>query len=110
MKKLTLVLAVTLGMVSGMAQAEMSAHDMTQMSMQPADQARHEGRGLIKAVNGNAVQLAHEAIPALHWPPMTMWFTLRDPLPAGIKVGDSVRFELEQSDGKKWTITKIWRE
>ncbi|MBW8078525.1 MAG: hypothetical protein GJU76_10730 [Gallionella sp.] len=108
MKNSTLVLAVTLGMVSGMAQAEMSAHDMAQMSMQP--QPKQEGRGLIKAVNGNTVQLAHEAIPALHWPPMTMWFSLRDPLPAGLKVGDRVRFELQQSDGKKWTISKIERE
>jgi Cu/Ag efflux protein CusF len=38
---------------------------------------------------------------------MTMWFVLRTPLPQNLKVGDSVRFEMVQENGKQWVIVKI---
>lgn len=107
MKILTIIFGIALIAASGMAQAEMSEHDMAQMSKQSTSPTKHEGRGIIRAVKGNKVQLAHEAIPALNWSAMTMWFPLREPLPAGLKVGDKVRFELEQSEAKKWSISKI---
>ena len=111
MKKiLMLIIGITLISANGMAQAEMPRHDMKQMAMQPAGQAKHEGRGIIKAIKGNTVQLAHEVIPALHWSAMTMWFSLRVPLPAELKVGDNVRFELEQTEAQKWIIGKIERK
>lgn len=73
-------------------------------------QEKHEGHGVLKAVNTEAgrVQLAHEAIPSLGWPAMTMWFVLRESLSPEIKVGDSVRFELQQQD-KEWVVTRIER-
>lgn len=43
------------------------------------------------------VKINHEAIPALDWPPMSMFFRVRDKaLLEGIAVGDKVRFELEK--------------
>lgn len=107
MKILTLIVGITLISANGLAQAEMSEHDMAQMSKQSASPVKHEGHGIIKAVKGNKVQLEHEAIATLNWSAMTMWFPLREPLPTELKVGDKVRFELEQSEAKKWLISKI---
>ena len=43
------------------------------------------------------VKISHEAIPALDWPPMTMFFRVRDKaVLEGIATGDKVRFELEK--------------
>ena len=43
------------------------------------------------------VKISHEAIPALDWPPMTMFFRVKDKaVLEGIAVGDKVRFELEK--------------
>jgi Cu/Ag efflux protein CusF len=47
---------------------------------------------------------------SLGWPAMTMWFALRDPLPDEVRVGDGVRFELEQVRSKEWAITRIERK
>ena len=112
MKTLILVLGITLAIGSGMAHAATQDHDMSQhqMPMQVAsNDAIHEGVGVLKAVNAKAgkVQIAHEAIATLGWPPMTMWFTARDPLPQKIKVGDAVRFELMQGPKNQWVITRI---
>lgn len=110
MKKFTLIFAMALVAASGMANAEM--HDMSQhqMATQPlVSSAMHQAQGVIKAVNVQAqkIQIAHEAIPTLKWPAMTMWFVLRDSLPENIRVGDAVRFDLEQNTAKKWIVTHI---
>lgn len=114
MKTLTLVLTLTITFANGMAQAAAQEHDMTQhqMPMQMAPSAAgHQAVGIIKDVNTKSgkVQIAHEAIADLNWPPMTMWFPLRDPLPQDIKTGDAVRFELLQGDKKQWVIVRIVR-
>lgn len=72
-------------------------------------QMKHEGQGVIKAIDvkDSKVQISHEAIASLQWPPMTMWFALNTPLPGRIKVGDKIRFELTQADGRAWKISKI---
>ncbi|MBI5438141.1 MAG: copper-binding protein [Nitrosomonadales bacterium] len=86
------------------------------MAMDPANSMKHEGYGVLKAVNAERgkVQIAHEAIPELRWPAMPMWFTLRDPLPNGISVGDAVRFEMMKSNPKsnpqEWVIIRIERK
>ena len=80
------------------------------MTMAPAaSPARHEGTGVIKDVNAQSgkVLIAHEAIPSLHWPAMTMWFELQAPLPSAIKIGDRVRFDLEQTHSQAWVIVRI---
>jgi Cu/Ag efflux protein CusF len=112
MKAMTLALSMTLiaaSGISGMTQAATQEHDMSQMVMQPASTANQQGVGIIKAVDAKAgkVQIAHEPIAALKWSAMTMWFVLRTPLPQNLKVGDSVRFEMVQENGKQWVIVKI---
>lgn len=43
------------------------------------------------------VKISHEAIPALDWPPMTMYFRVKDKaVLEGIAAGDKVRFKLEK--------------
>lgn len=75
-----------------------------------ADQAGHAGHaapvaaaaieavGVLRAVDAKAgkVTLAHEAIPARKWPPMTMAFKVSDPaLLKDLAVGTKVRFRLD---------------
>lgn len=114
MKTLTLAFGMAIAATGGMAHAATHEHDMSQhRAMQvAANAARHEGFGVLKAVNAKdrKVQLAHEAIADLGWPAMTMWFVLRDPLPRDLKVGDSVRFELMQGESNQWVIVAIKRK
>lgn len=115
MNTLAIALGLAIAATGGMAHAATHEHDMPQhrVAMQlVANAARHEGVGALKAVNAKdgKVQLAHEAIAGLGWPPMTMWFALRDPLPQDLKVGDTVRFELMQGDSNQWLIVKIGRK
>ncbi len=110
MKTLILALVITIVTASGMAQAAAPQHDMSQMAMQPdVSKARHQGVGIVKAINAKAhkVQIAHEAIADLNWPPMTMWFALHNPLPKDIRVGDAVRFDLMEGAKQQWMVVKI---
>lgn len=64
----------------------------------PAAASAIEAVGVVRAVNAKAgkVTLAHEAIPALKWPPMTMAFKVADPaLLKDLAVGTKVRFKLD---------------
>lgn len=115
MKTSILAFGMAIAASGGMAHAAPHEHDAPQhrAAMQlAADAARHEGVGVLKAMNAKdgKVQLAHEAIAGLGWPPMTMWLTLRGPLPQDLKVGDAVRFELMQGNGSQWVIVKIGRK
>lgn len=50
----------------------------------------------VKADQGR-VKISHDPIPALKWPPMTMFFRVKDQaVLEGIVAGDKVRFELEK--------------
>ncbi|MDD5057672.1 MAG: copper-binding protein [Sideroxydans sp.] len=111
MKHLTLALAFAFIASSGITQAASHEHDMSQhqMVMQPATQ---QGTGIIKALNAksNKIQISHEPIAELGWPSMTMWFVLQNPMPADIKIGDAVQFEMQENDKKQWVIVKIARK
>lgn len=68
-----------------------------------------QGVGVVKAIDTNAgtVTLAHQAIPALRWPAMTMAFKVARPeLLKGLSAGMQVKFDL-QGDGMRQTITAI---
>jgi Cu/Ag efflux protein CusF len=111
MKKLALILGFAFAATGGMAQAATHEHDMSQHhAASQSAAATHNGTGVLKAVNAGKVQIAHQAIDSLGWPAMTMWFALRDPLPDEVRVGDGVRFELEQVRSKEWAITRIERK
>lgn len=79
-------------------------HDLSSHDMQPAI---HQGAGVVKAIKPNKVQIAHEPIPSLKWPAMTMWFELKGSASHDIKAGDRVHFEMTQGERKKWVIEQI---
>jgi Cu/Ag efflux protein CusF len=111
MRKLTLALGLAIAAGCGTAQAATHDHDMSKhQAASQAAAAMHQGSGVLKAVNAGKVRIAHEPIDSLGWPSMTMWFALRVPLPDETKLGDGVRFELEQINSKEWVITRIERK
>lgn len=113
MKQLTLAIALLASI--GLAQAashehmmdnNMSGHDMPSHDTQGMHATMHQGTGVVKAMKHGKVQIAHDPIPSLSWPSMTMWFAVKD-MPHDIKAGDKVHFEMMQGDKKKWMIEKI---
>jgi len=63
----------------------------------------HKGRGKVAAVDvaKGRVELDHEAIPSLKWPPMTMEFVVGDKAAlTRLKKGDAIEFELSGEAGK----------
>jgi Cu(I)/Ag(I) efflux system membrane fusion protein len=82
----------------------------------PAPAARdglHRARGKVTAIDPKEgrVELDHERIPSLQWPPMTMSFQVEDKAQlAGLKAGDAVDFEMrgKPSNGD-YVITRIAR-
>lgn len=68
-------------------------------------------RGVVKAIDlaAREVTLAHEPIPELNWPSMTMGFEVKEPSQLdNIKVGDDVQFEFSVvNDGEAYLIENI---
>lgn len=68
-----------------------------------------EGMGVVKAIDAKAltVTLAHDPIPALKWPAMTMKFKVeKAEVLEGLTVGKKVHFVLRNIGGKP-VITQI---
>ena len=64
-------------------------------------------RGVIEEISPTELTLAHEAVPALKWPAMTMGFKLASPqLVAGLAVRQQVRFTFSKQ-GEDYMITAI---
>jgi Cu(I)/Ag(I) efflux system protein CusF len=57
----------------------------------------------------HTVTIAHDAVPALDWPEMTMTFAAPGVDLSAIKAGDAVRFELTAT-GMDGTITAISKQ
>lgn len=83
------------------------------MQMDHAGEHHEEGKmihgmGVVQAINTAAgtVTLAHEAIPELSWPAMTMAFKMTGNAAEHVSVGQKVEFELN-SEGTDATITKM---
>lgn len=108
--------ALTLAMIAMAAMLEMheayAAMPHSEQGTRQITAAANEGSGVLKAVNPAAgkVEIAHGPIPALRWPAMTMWFKVQGALPADLKAGDNVRFELQQAKPEEWVITRIERK
>lgn len=56
------------------------------------------GHGVIKALNPDAVTIAHDPIPALKWSAMTMDFSATPAQQAGLKPGQRVMFSFTMDD------------
>lgn len=98
------IAAATLLLALGTAAtaADMSGMKMDDMPMQSsaaAPVARAEGT--IRAVDPEhgTVTLAHGAVPALQWPPMTMPFKATASQLEGLAVGDKVNFDFRNEGG-----------
>lgn len=99
---LTLALFGVVGMgVVGIAHA--APDGMTApIRVAAADTGRASGVSAVGVVDQirpqqGKVKISHEAIPALGWPSMTMFFRVKDKaVMEGIAAGDKIRFELEK--------------
>ena len=89
--------------------AEAAAMPMNHAAMSAAAETKvSHGMGVVQAIDTAAgtVTLAHEAIPELNWPAMTMPFKVTGDAAAHIAVGDKVMFELT-GEGDAVTVTEI---
>lgn len=75
---------------------------------------RIEGRGVIRSIDAGrpAVTLAHDPLPAIGWPAMTMAFPVKDPaMLRGRKAGERVRFAFQKpQQGQTPVIEQIMPE
>jgi Cu/Ag efflux protein CusF len=64
---------------------------------------------MLEAINDDgSVSIAHEPIPALKWPAMTMDFALANrSLVAGIPPGSTISFEIVERGEGEWVITRL---
>lgn len=92
------------------AAADMGTH--AGMSMQPQTDSQkpapeYRARGKVIAIKSTGIALAHEPIPALKWPAMTMEFGIAAPdVVKGIAPGDNVAFRLVQR-GNGYVVTQL---
>ncbi|MBS0329948.1 copper-binding protein [Thiobacillus thioparus] len=106
---------VTSTMVALIAGTPALAADMGDMKMNAPSgmqgDSKHQavqGTGVVKAIDPvkGSITIAHQAIPALKWPAMTMSFKIDKPLASTVKPGQHVAFELV-ANGMGGTITRI---
>jgi Cu/Ag efflux protein CusF len=73
----------------------------------------HTTKGAIQSVDRAAgvVKIAHEAVPSLNWPSMTMDFKVQNPQAlAGLEAGEHVEFQFTEQSAGQYTITQIQPE
>ena len=84
-----------------------TSHD--QHSGHSATSTTHKATGVVKSVDRakSSVMLAHDPVPSLKWPAMTMPFLVKDkPLLDKLQPGKKVEFEFTQQ-GKDYVITTV---
>ncbi|WP_309674373.1 copper-binding protein [Pseudomonas sp.] len=116
MKLIMFAVASTVVALSLTAQAEdmpgMKMHDKQMQGMPMKQETKQtsvaKAEGTIKALDTakNRVTIAHGAVPAVQWPPMTMAFSATADQMAGLSVGDQIAFEF-RLEGAKATIVSI---
>ncbi|MCP5279072.1 MAG: efflux RND transporter periplasmic adaptor subunit [Thiobacillus sp.] len=70
--------------------------------LKPLSSAVHTGTGVITKVDAKSgeLEMAHDPIPSLDWPSMTMEFDVKDKAALqGLKAGDKVEFDMVKEDG-----------
>lgn len=109
MKKVVLVLAAALSTTAGVRAAETGGTKVEGTTEQAgAKAAVNRTTGVVKGLDAalGTITLAHEPVPALKWPAMTMPFRISPNLAKGLQVGQKVDVEFE-SQGMSATITRI---
>jgi Cu(I)/Ag(I) efflux system membrane fusion protein len=75
-----------------------------------APRPTHHGEGRVERIGKDEITLSHGPIPSLHWGAMTMAFkTPAHGVPQDLAVGDAVSFEIRETQGGKFEITRIAR-
>jgi Cu(I)/Ag(I) efflux system membrane fusion protein len=70
--------------------------------------AAHLTQGRITAIDADTITIAHDSVPSLRWPPMTMAFKRPSTgLPAGLKVGDRVSFSFTEAGPGTYQIASL---
>jgi Cu(I)/Ag(I) efflux system membrane fusion protein len=82
--------------------------DMPAPAAGPGTDVTHRGEGKVESIGKEEITISHGPIPSLQWGPMTMGFKLpATGLPQGIAVGNSVNFEIRQTEDGTYQITSI---
>jgi Cu(I)/Ag(I) efflux system periplasmic protein CusF len=96
-------------MLAGAASAQMKDHSGHQGAAAKSEAKAHKGTGVVKSLDAEkgTVMLAHDPIPSLRWPAMTMKFTARDKkLLDKLAPGRKVEFEFVV-EGKDYILTRL---
>jgi len=113
--KLTLIAAactvVTLSfsaLAEDMPGMKMDGMEGMQMKQETKQAPVATADGTIKAIDPtkHTVTIAHGAVPAVQWPPMTMAFSVTEDQMKGLTTGDRVSFSFRLEGGKA-TIVSI---
>lgn len=72
----------------------------------------HTGTGTVTAIDQPAkrITIAHDPIPSLNWPSMTMAFAIDASLLDNVQTGDKVAFDLVEGDDGQYVIQDIRRQ
>lgn len=109
----TLTIAALVAVSIGLSGCEQKAGAPNAEASSAASSAAKSGKatGMVTAIDAAAgtITLDHGAIPAVGWPAMTMGFSARPDLLAGITVGDKVDFDVtvNANGGQVTAIAKI---
>lgn len=103
-------LLAALALLAACGEQEPDARPSESMAME-VEAKSGKGTGTVIAADAEAgtVTLAHEAMPEVGWPAMTMRFKTDPALLAGIEEGDKVAFDLTLSGGSG-EITALTRQ
>ncbi len=96
--------------VSGFAAPAEIAHDDHDGHTVDPSLPRHKAEATVESIDlaKGSIVLHHGPVPSLHWPPMTMPFTLSDPaLVDGLAPGQSIQFEFVEPGPGQWIVTAI---
>ncbi len=99
------ILVRLLGILALSASAASAAvHDLSAHHETPAAGV-YQSHGVVKKVAADSLSIAHNPIPALNWPAMTMTFSLpAEGMLPHLKAGDTVDFTFsEQGEGYQLT-------
>jgi Cu/Ag efflux protein CusF len=90
--------------------AGMADEKMPDSTVASADAQTHTTRGRVTRLDPTAgrITVAHEAVPSMKWPAMTMEFQVEDKNALGaMKEGESVQFSFVERPAGQYVITQI---
>lgn len=92
-----LPVAALLFTFSAFSAADDTAHHHHAMNMS-AEQPVWQSEGVVKKITDRQITIAHQAIGALNWPPMTMAFDRPAGQQTPVQPGEKVAFAFTQTD------------